>query len=255
MTTQTRPASSPKPQPRRLTIFAHALAFVLGFSLVFVFGWGGSAALLGQLFEDYKRVMATVGGVVVILFGLYNMGLLQSRWLSMDTRPQWTMGKRGGLLASLLMGMFFAAGWSPCIGTTFAAILALAANEETVSQAMWLASGYALGLGLPFLILGLGFVEAVSLTGALNKHTQKFQMASGILLVLMGVLLLTNNLVTIAAFAQRNGLAFEFALGGSATPNYLLAVGAGVLSFFAPCVLPLVPAYLGYLSAHATHTA
>lgn len=235
----------------RLTVFAHALAFVLGFSVVFVLGWGGSAALLGQLFEDYKRVMAWVGGALVIVFGLYNMGVIEVAWFNMDTRPQWQTGKHTGLMASLMMGIFFAAGWSPCIGSTFAAILALAANEETVSQAMWLATGYAMGLGLPFLVLGIGFVEAARITGALRQHTQTFQRVSGVLLVIMGVLLMTNQMVTIATWAQRSGFYFEFALGGAAAPNMLFAVGAGVLSFFAPCVLPLVPAYLGYLGAHA----
>jgi hypothetical protein len=129
--------------------FVHALFFVGGFSLVFVVGWGGAATLAGQLFGQYKTALGKLVGVVVILFGLYTLGVLRIPWLSMDTRAQPGRPTSGGLLNSGLFGVLFAAGWTPCVGTTLGAILTLGFSQATSSQAMVLSSGYALGLGLP----------------------------------------------------------------------------------------------------------
>src|SRR3989304_10200062 len=96
----------------RLNTFLHAALFVLGFSIIFVVGWGGAATVLGQLFGTYKLVLGKIGGVVVILFGLSTLGVLKLPWLYYDTRPQWDTSKGGGLFSSALMGMFFAAGWA-----------------------------------------------------------------------------------------------------------------------------------------------
>jgi cytochrome c-type biogenesis protein len=170
----------------RFAIFFHALLFVFGFSLIFVFGWGGAATIIGKFFGVYKPVIGRVGGIIVIGFGLANLGLLKIPWLYVDTRPQLSHQSSKGWLASPLMGMFFAAGWTPCIGTTLGAILTLG-----FSQQIW---------------------------------------------------------------AQRNGYFLNLPLGGSAAPTYLIAVLAGLLSFLSPCVLPLVPAYMGYLTSHALKT-
>lgn len=236
---------------RRLLIFTHALLFVLGFSIVFVVGWGGAATLIGELFSAYKSILAKIGGVVVILFGLSTLGVLKVPWLNYDTRPQWSGGSRGNMLSSALMGVFFAAGWTPCIGTTLGAILTLGLGEGTSGQAMTLSSGYALGLGVPFLLIGLGVERATGFVQRFRKYVRKVEIGSGILLILIGIMLLTNQLTLIAIWAQRNGLFLDLPLGTAATPTYFIAVLAGVISFLSPCVLPLVPAYVGYLSSHA----
>src|SRR5512139_4251891 len=101
----------------RLQIIFHAILFVLGFTLVFVIGWGGATTLLGRIFYDLKDWIARIGGVVLILFGLATMNLIRIPWFYMDTRPEYR-GKTGTLWGSILMGVFFAAGWSPCIGAT-----------------------------------------------------------------------------------------------------------------------------------------
>jgi len=236
---------------QRLRVMFHALFFVLGFSLVFVIGWGGAATLFGQAFGAYKVTLGKIGGVIVILFGLYTLGFLKISWLSYDTRPQWSSNRRKGLAASMFMGVFFAAGWTPCIGTTLGAILTLGFSQATAGQGMVLSSGYALGLGIPFLLIGLGMERATRFVRRFNKHLRKVQIISGMFLILIGVMILTNQITRIAIWAQSNGLYLDLPVGVASTPTYMIAVLAGLLSFLSPCVLPLVPAYIGYLSGHA----
>lgn len=236
---------------RRLVIFFHALLFVLGFSVVFVFGWGGAATLLGQLFGTYKTWLGKIGGLIVIVFGLSTLGIVKIPWLYYDTRPEWQNSHRNGLLASGLMGMFFAAGWTPCIGTTLGAILTLSFNPGTSNQAMLLSSGYAVGLGLPFLVIGLSMDRATGFIHRFRPHLRKVQVASGLFLLLIGLMMFTGQITLIAIWAQRNGLFLDLPLGTTSAPTYLIALLAGLISFLSPCVLPLVPAYVGYLGGHA----
>src|SRR6266487_5327136 len=236
-------------QSDRLRIFLHALLFVAGFSLVFIIGWGGSVTLLGQVFGAYKRVIAQIGGLVVIIFGLATLGVIRIPWFYADTRAQYT-GQRGTYGGSALMGIFFAAGWSPCIGATLGAILTMGLSQQTVGQAMWLASGYSLGLGIPFLGMALGLERATGWIKRISPYRRAIQIASGVFIIVIGILLFTNTMSLIAIWAFKNGFYVEkFALFAAA-PTYLTAILAGLLSFLSPCVLPLVPAYLGYLSGY-----
>jgi cytochrome c-type biogenesis protein len=236
---------------RRFNTFLHALAFVLGFALVFVVGWGGAATLLGQIFTRYKTIISLLGGLVVIAFGFVTLGVLKIPWLNYDTRPEWNPTRRYGLASSGLMGVFFAAGWTPCIGTTLGAILTLGFSQQTTGQAMVLSSGYALGLGIPFLTIGLAMDRAFDFVRRLRRYQRIIQIASGSLLIAMGILLVTGRMTMIAIWAQQHGYYFDLPLGGAAVPSYLIAVLAGLISFLSPCVLPLVPAYVGYLSGQA----
>jgi len=238
---------------RRLTTFLHALLFVLGFSLVFIVGWGGAATTAGQLFGQYKSIIGQIGGVVVIVFGLVTLGVVKIPWLFYDTRPEWKQNQQNGWISSGLMGVFFAAGWSPCIGTTLGAILTLGFSQQTVGQAMVLSSGYALGLGLPFLAIGLAMERASDFVRRLRPYQHSIQIFNGIFLVAIGALLLTGRMTMIAIWAQRNGFYLDVPLGGAAVPSYLIAILAGLISFLSPCVLPLVPAYVGYLSGQTVN--
>ena len=116
---------------------------------------------------------------------------------------------------------------------------------------MWLASGYSLGLGIPFLVMALGLERAMSWIKRVSRYRRAIQIVSGMFIIMIGVLLLTNTMSLIAIWAFKNGLYIEkFALFAAA-PTYFTAILAGLLSFLSPCVLPLVPAYLGYLSGHS----
>lgn len=248
MTTQTATPFVPS-QNERLKILLHALLFVAGFSLVFIIGWGGSVTLVGQFFGAYKRVIAQIGGIIVILFGLATLEVIRLPWFYADTRTQFS-GRSGTWGGSALMGVFFAAGWSPCIGATLGAILTMGLSQQTVGQAMWLASGYSLGLGIPFLAMAIGLERATGWIKRVRRYQRAIQITSGIFIITIGFLLFTNTMSLIAIWAFKNGLYVErFALFAAA-PTYFTAILAGLFSFLSPCVLPLVPAYLGYLSGH-----
>lgn len=233
----------------RRNLFFHAIAFVFGFSLIFVIGWGGATTLLGQLFVTYKILIARVGGGLLILFGLATMDIIHIPWFNMDTRQQF-QGKTGTLWSSLGMGIFFAAGWSPCIGATLGAILTLGFSSSTVGQAMFLSAGYSLGMGIPFLLLALAVNQAIPLVRRLRKYMRAFQIVTGLLIIAIGLLMITAQMIAIARWALQSGLYLDFQ-SSSAVPSLITAVVAGLLSFFSPCVFPLVPAYLGYLGGQA----
>lgn len=147
------------------------------------------------------------------------------------------------------MGIFFAAGWSPCIGATLGAILTLGFSSSTVGQAMVLSAGYSLGLGIPFLLLALAVDQVSSLVRKMRRYLRAFQIISGLLIIAIGILMITAQMTVIAGWALRSGLYLDFP-SSSQIPSMITAVAAGALSFLSPCVFPLVPAYLGYLSGH-----
>jgi len=238
---------------QRLTTLAHALAFVTGFSLIFIVGWGGTVTLAGQFFGQYKDVIARIGGIIVILFGLATLDIVRIPWFYADTRGHYP-GRPGAFVSSGLMGIFFAAGWSPCIGATLGAILTLGLSQDTSGQAMWLASGYSIGLGIPFLLLALGLERASSWINRMKRYQRGFKVVSGVFILIIGVMLLTNTMSRIAIWAFQHGYYVESFANYAAAPTYLTAILAGLLSFLSPCVLPLVPAYVGYLSGQVVKT-
>lgn len=250
-TIQTKPGYQQSDFKLRMNTFLHALLFVLGFSLVFIIGWGGAATVLGQLFGNFKPILGRVGGVVVIVLGLFTLRIINIPWLNYEARSYWTPGKGGPLLSSLMMGIFFAAGWTPCIGTTLGAILTLGMSQQSTTQAMVLSSGYALGLGLPFLAIGLGMGQALRFIARFRRYVRWIEITSGVLMIAMGLLMVFNQMTMIAIWALQHGYFIDLPLGSALTPTYLIAFTAGLLSFLSPCVLPLVPAYIGYLSGRA----
>jgi len=241
----TTPVLVHRPASRLPTVLL-ALLFVAGFSMVFVVGWGGAATLAGSLFGQYKAILGRVGGVVVILFGLASLGVLPIRWLYADTRRQTLPASRHRSLNALVLGMVFAAGWTPCIGTTLGAILTLGLTQA--GQGMLLSAAYSAGLALPFLGLAIVLDRAVAITRRLGRHVRAIQIGSGVVMILVGLLMVTGRLTLIAIWAQRNGYFLDVRLGATSAPTLLAASVAGLVSFLSPCVLPLVPAYLGYLS-------
>ena len=235
----------------RRDTFLHALAFVLGFSAVFV-ALGASAAFIGYALSSYIVWVQRIGGLLVIIFGLSTMGLIRLPFLYVDRRVQSQVNPRLGYLSSLLMGVFFSAGWIPCVGPVLAAIYLLASNTQTAGQGALLLAVYSLGLGLPFLITGAAFSTMTGWLRRLNRYLNIVSIITGIFLVAVGALLALDQLRMLSAwFTSCLGaglVATEFSAGGTSTVTLPLAFVAGLLSFLSPCVLPLIPAYIGYLS-------
>lgn len=235
----------------RKDTFLHALAFVLGFSIVFV-SLGASVALIGYALHRTIVWVQRVGGALIILFGLATLGWVRLPFLYMDRRVQVHPRPGLGLLSSLLMGVVFSAGWIPCVGPVLAAIYLLASNTQTVGQGALLLAAYSLGLGLPFLLTGAALGTMTGWLRRLNRHLNIVSLITGLFLVLIGLLLLLDRFQWLAGWLTERlgtGLATaELSADGTGAVTLPLAFLAGVLSFLSPCVLPLIPGYLGYLS-------
>jgi cytochrome c-type biogenesis protein len=186
----------------RTTTFFHGLAFVLGFSLVFVIG-GAAVGALGTLVGDFfvKRWIARIGGIVVVIFGLHTMGVINIPFLDYDTRRQVQPNPRLGYLASVLMGVFFSAGWAPCIGPVLGTILNLALFSGQVTQGVILLSAYSVGMAVPFLLAALGMGQVTTLMKRHSQAIRYLSIATGVFLVAVGIMLITGSLERLAQFA------------------------------------------------------
>jgi cytochrome c-type biogenesis protein len=186
-----------------------AFAFVLGLAAVLsVLGLGVTA--IGQALYDYQPLMTKLGGALVILFGLHTAGLLRIPLLYRQARVDFLRFRGRGALGAFLMGGAFGIGWTPCVGAILGSILALASQSETLGRGTALLFVYSLGLGLPFVLVALGIKRAVAVVAAFRQRLRTVELASGTLLVAMGVLLFTDRLIVINAWFVKtfgNGLA------------------------------------------------
>lgn len=272
----------------RLTVFLHALAFVLGFSTIFTL-LGVVAGVVGLTISDWLQ---RVGAVILFLLALTTLGIF--RWAAQRIRSSGnsesnpaiqillavfdffnnllyserrvveihSVNKNWGYLSSFVIGLSFGAGWTPCVGPILGSIWFLAGTSETIGQATILMAMYSIGLGIPFLMVGAAFSQASRFLRYLNQYANIVGIVSGILLLGIAYLLWTGELTSLAgqfqslnelAYTLEEWIAVSFGSGGSIIGASLIAAApvaflAGVISFVSPCVLPLVPAYIGYLS-------
>lgn len=185
----------------RFVTFTHGLAFVLGFSVVFI-ALGVATSAAGRLLFDLRFVLTKLGGIIVIIFGLHMIGVFRIPFLEYDTRVQQAPDRKLGYLSSALMGVFFSAGWSPCVGPVLGAILTLALNGGSVSQGVSLLSAYSAGLAIPFLIAALGVGWVTVVLRKYGKTMHYVEKAMGVLLVIVGIMLFTGLFARIAAAGQ-----------------------------------------------------
>jgi cytochrome c-type biogenesis protein len=231
--------------PRR-TLLWTSLAFVIGFSVVFI-AFGASASAVGQFLVKNKALMAPLAGAFIILFGLHLVGWLSripigtglvlggllaaagvaglirptllaglwepaqlisialvllagpyfSKWMNRDVHLQ-NVGRQPGAAGGFLLGFAFAFGWTPCIGPILASVLLLAANQETLGQGVFLLSAYSLGLAVPFLLTALGINRFLRFYQRFRRHLHTVEIASGVLLILVGGLVFLDRLTWLA---------------------------------------------------------
>jgi cytochrome c-type biogenesis protein len=186
----------------RFVTFAHAFSFVAGFTLVFV-ALGMLLGALGGVLDTIVGLLVRLGGLLLILFGLHTAGLLRIPLLFQQRRFEVGLEQSPGYLRSLFIGMAFAAGWTPCVGPLLGAVLTLAAQgQEPLRAAVFLLT-YSMGLGLPFLIVALLLSQSSGLLRRLNRHMRLVEIVSGVFLILIGLLLVTDTFVLLNAYANR----------------------------------------------------
>jgi cytochrome c-type biogenesis protein len=186
-----------------------ALAFVGGLALVLsLFGLGVTA--IGQALSPYQEAMVRISGLIVIVLGLHMAGLFRVPLLERSARVNFLHFRDRGVVGAFLMGGAFGVGWTPCVGAILGSILALASQSDTLAQGTALLLAYSLGMGVPFVLVALGIKRVGTLLAAIQRHGRMVELASGALMVAMGVLLFTDRMLMISGWFTRvfgNGLA------------------------------------------------
>ena len=175
----------------RKTTLKNSIFFIAGFSLIFIL-LGASSSFLGAMLSEYQAAIRKVGGVMIVVMGLYIAGVLKIGFLSREKRLH-LQNKPAGLLGSFLVGTAFAAGWTPCIGPVLGSILLYASTAGSVASGIELLTAYALGLGIPFFFTSLAINTALSYFRKINRSMRVISAVSGLFLVVVGIMLFTGT--------------------------------------------------------------
>ena len=179
-------------------VFSFSLSFVFGFSTVFVI-LGASATLLSSLVYEYLDILRIVGGIIIIIFGIHFMQIIQIPFLNREMRYQ-IESYRPGVVGSYIIGLSFAFGWTPCIGPILGSVLSIAASSETVTYGIVLLMLYSAGLGIPFLIAAYAINGFMKFLSRIRNYIRLIEIFTGLLLILFGILILTNRIQELAFF-------------------------------------------------------
>jgi len=190
---------------RYLTI-TNSLTFILGFSSVFI-ALGASSSAVGKFMFEYQEWIRIGGGILIIVFGLFVAGFLKMDFLMRDKKVHLS-GKPAGYVGTFLVGMTFAAGWTPCIGPILGTILLYASSQGSAFYGFKLLAVYSLGLALPFFISSLAINSFLSYSKKLMRYMRVIMIISGLLLILFGILLLTNRVREFTGFLPDFGVRF-----------------------------------------------
>lgn len=182
----------------RWVTFSHGLAFVIGFSLVFIL-FNIIASAVGLLLFDFRTWLAKIGGVVIIIFGLHMIGVFRIPFLEYDVRVHSQLN-RWGYVSSALMGIFFSAGWSPCIGPVLGWIMTFSINGGSIIKGTALGVSYSTGLAIPFLLAALGIGWVSTLLRRYGKIMRIVEIIMGVILVIVGVLLFLGSFSLLANY-------------------------------------------------------
>ncbi len=180
-------------------IFANSVMFILGFSLVFV-SLGASASFLGQLIMTYQDIIRKVGGIIIVLLGIHIVGVINLKILQREKRLHFFREKPVGFLGSFLVGIGFAAGWTPCIGPILATILIVAASSDTIWFGFVLLVAYSMGLAVPFLITSLGINTFLKHFNRFKRHMRIASIITGGFLIIVGGLIYSNYFAILSGY-------------------------------------------------------
>ena len=187
-------------QRTRRTAMAHALLFVLGFTLLFL-ALGAGATVLGSVLRVHRDWIARVGGVLVIVFGLYLLGVFNVGAFARERRVH-LADKPVGYLGTVLVGIAFGAGWTPCIGPILGSILTLSASSADLGRGLQLLGAYSLGLAVPFVLAAALVQRFLAVSARLKRHMVWVSRVSGALLIVVGLLMVTNYFTILASYLQ-----------------------------------------------------
>ncbi len=230
-------------------VFFASVFFVLGFSFVFALAGVLLQTTLSTISYGVRQWMARLGGAIIVLFGIFLLGVINIPWLNREHKLTVKKKFKSAYLTSFLFGAAFGVGWTPCFGAILGAILTLAAVHP--SNAFGLLFAYALGLGLPFLVVG-GFTSVAE--KFIHVHTAKMKNVTkffGVILIVAGIILmfnLTERIVLLFGIPSVGWANADLFLT-HASLGYGVAFLAGLVSFLSPCILPIVPAFVTYLGS------
>ncbi|NNF39185.1 MAG: cytochrome c biogenesis protein CcdA [Gemmatimonadetes bacterium] len=185
----------------RRNVMVHSVLFVAGFSLIFIL-LGAGASFLGVFFSAHREWIARIGGVIIIVLGLHLMGVFRIMPLMRERRLHLS-DKPSGHLGTLAVGAAFGAGWTPCIGPVLGAILGLAGTQETIWSGMGLLAAYSFGLAIPFLLAALAFDRFLNTFRRMRRYIPVLEKASGALLIVLGILLVTGSFTVLSTYLVR----------------------------------------------------
>ena len=204
--------SSGRDDTNRWVTLSHGVAFVLGFSAIFILlGLGASA--LGNLLFDLKPYLTKLGGLVVVIFGLHMTGIIRIPFLLYDTRRQAPPNRKLGYLSSALMGVFFSAGWSPCVGPILGAILTLSLSGGSIAQGALLLTAYSAGLAIPFLIAATQIGLVTTVIRKYGKLMHYVEVGMGVVMIAVGILLFSGRFERLASLGSFFGTFDEVLVG------------------------------------------
>ncbi|NOX20809.1 MAG: cytochrome c biogenesis protein CcdA [Nitrospirae bacterium] len=190
---------------RYLTI-TNSIIFILGFSSIFIL-LGASSSYVGGLLMQYQEWIRIIGGILIIIFGLFVAGILKMDFL-MRERKIHLSGRPAGYIGTFVIGMTFAAGWTPCIGPILGTILLYASTKGSAAYGLKLLTVYSLGLGIPFFLSALAFNSFLSYSRKLQRYMRVIMLISGLLLIIFGIMLLTNRVRELAGLLPDFGIKF-----------------------------------------------
>ncbi len=245
---------------RDWNVFLSSVFFVLGFSAVFSIVGVLLQTVLANVSQGVEMWLGRIGGVVIIFFGLFLLKLFTPKFLERDHKIAVKKRFHSYFLTSFIFGAAFAVGWTPCVSAALGAILALATTQA--GSAFFLLFAYTLGIGIPFLLVGLFTAQAQHLIDKAGKWLLYFQYIFGVILVIIGIFIFTGNLSQIANIQFLTTFLTSInagtSIGGDISSltiiNLVIAFVAGLGSFLSPCILPIIPGFLSYLASTAVRS-